>query len=365
MIIGIPKEIKEEEYRVGILPKTVKKLVKRDHRVIIEKNAGIGAGIKNEEYETHGAEIVDDHSYIFKNSDLIVKVKEPLPQEYDLFSKGQIIFTFFHFSSNKEMTEKLIEKKVTCIAYELVEENGVLVILKPMSEIAGKLSIQEGMKYLEKEYGGKGVLISGVDGIKGGKVVIFGGGRVGYNAGKIAYAIGAEITIFEIDEKKMRFLKKEFPKGKILYSNLQNIKREIKKADIIIGAVLIPGRRPPILIKRDDLKLIEEGTVLVDVSIDEGGVFETSHPTTHKNPVYIYEGIIHYCVPNIPGIVPKTSTYALCNVTEKYILKLADKGIKSIDSSYGLKSGLAIKEGKVVNEKLSWAVQDLNLRPTD
>lgn len=352
MIIGIPKEIKEEEYRVGILPRTVKKLVNKKHRVIIEKNAGIGAGIKDEEYEEVGAEIVDEHSYIFKKSELIIKVKEPLPSEYDLLQKGQILFTFFHFSSNKEMTEKLISKKVTCIAYELVEEKGVLVILKPMSEIAGKLSVQEGMKYLEKEYGGKGVLISGAEGVKSGRVVILGGGTVGYNAGKIAYSVGAEVTILEISEEKMRFLKKMLPKVKLLYSNEKNIKNSIKKADLIIGAVLIPGRRPPILIKKEDLKLMEEGTVIVDVSIDEGGIFETSKPTTHKQPIYECEGIIHYCVPNIPGVVPRTSTFALCNVTEKYVLHLADEGIKSTETYYGLKTGLAIRDGEIVNPKL-------------
>ncbi len=354
MIIGIPKEIKEEEYRVGILPKTVKKLVKKGHKVLVEKNAGIGAGIKDQDYEKEGAEIVEDHSYIFKNSELIIKVKEPLPPEYDLLNEGQIIFTFFHFSSNKEMTKKLIEKKVTCFAYELVEENGELIILKPMSEIAGKLSIQEGMKYLEKEYGGKGVLLSGAEGVKKGKVVILGGGTVGYNAAKIAYSLGAEVTILEINEKKMKFLKREFPSAKVLYSNGRNIKNSIKKADLIIGAVLIPGRRPPILIKKEDLKLMENGTVMVDVSIDEGGVFETSRPTTHKEPIYIYEGIIHYCVPNIPGVVPKTSTFALCNITEKYVLKLADKGLDSIKTSHGLKTGLSIKNGDIVNPKLNF-----------
>ncbi|MCM8786192.1 MAG: alanine dehydrogenase [Candidatus Omnitrophica bacterium] len=352
MIVGIPKEIKEEEYRVGILPKTVKKLVKNGHKVIIEKNAGIGAGIKDIDYEKSGAEIVEDHSYIFKNSELIVKVKEPLPSEYNLLQESQILFTFFHFSSNKEMTETLIEKKVTCIAYELVEEKSVFVILKPMSEIAGKLSIQQGMKYLEKEYGGKGVLLSGVEGVRSGKVVILGGGTVGYNAGKIADSIGAEVTILEINEARIKFLKKNLPRVKVLYSNEKNIKNSIKKADLIIGAVLIPGRRPPILVKKEDLKNIEEGTVMIDVSIDEGGVFETSHPTTHKQPIYKYEGIIHYCVPNIPGIVPRTSTFALCNVTEKYILQLANKGIKSIETSYGLKTGLAILNGKIVNPRL-------------
>jgi len=352
MIIGIPKEIKTEEYRVGILPKTVKKLVKNGHKVIIEKNAGIGAGIKDEEYEKAGAEIVNDHSYVFKSSELIVKVKEPLPPEYDLLREEQIIFTFFHFSSNKEMTEKLIKKKVICIAYELVQENGELVILKPMSEIAGKLSVQEGMKYLEKEYGGKGILLSGAEGVEEGRVVILGGGTVGYNAAKIAYSIGADVTILEINKEKMKFLKKEFPEAKLLYSNEKNIKNSIKKADLIIGAVLIPGRKPPVLIKREDLKLIEEGTVFVDVSIDEGGVSETSHPTTHKDPIYKCEGIIHYCVPNIPGVVPRTSTFALCNVTEKYIIRIANKGLKATEIYQGLKAGLAIKNGEIVNPKL-------------
>ncbi len=275
-----------------------------------------------------------------------------------------MIFTFFHFSSNIEMTEKLIEKKLSCIAYELVEEEGILTILKPMSEIAGKLSVQEGMKYLEKEYGGKGVLLSGAEGVKPGKVVILGGGTVGYNAAKIAYSIGAKVVIFEIDKEKIKRLKREFPKGKILYSEKEKIKKEIKDADVVIGAVLIPGRKAPVLIKEEDLKIMEEGTVIVDVSIDEGGVFETSHPTTHKNPIYKYEGIVHYCVPNIPGIVPKSSTYALCNVTEKYILQLADKGLKAIEISQPLKSGLAIKYGEIVNQKLSWAMQDLAIPST-
>ena len=353
MIIGIPKEIKEEEYRVGILPKTVKQLVELGHKVLVEKNAGIGAGIKDEDYEKEGAEIVEEHSYIFKNSELIVKVKEPLPSEFELLQEGQIIFTFFHFSSNQKMTENLIKKKVTCIAYELVEEDGGLIILRPMSEIAGKLSIQQGMKYLEKEYGGKGVLLSGAEGVNPGKVLILGGGTVGYNAAKIAYSIGAYVTIIEKNEEKIKFLKKEFPNAKILFSDENTIKEEIKYSDVIIGAVLIPGRKTPILIKREDLKIIEKGTVLVDVSIDEGGVFETSHPTTHREPIFIYEGIIHYCVPNIPGVVPKTSTYALCNITEKYILQLAEYGLKATEISYGLKTGLAIKNGEIVNPKLN------------
>jgi len=356
MIIGIPKEIKEEEYRVGILPKTIRQLVKKGHKVLIEKNAGIGAGIKDEDYEKEGAEIVDEHFYILKNSELIVKVKEPLSSEYELLQEGQILFTFFHFSSNREMTENLIKRKITCIAYELVEENGILVILRPMSEIAGKLSIQQGMKYLEKEYGGKGILLSGAEGVNPGKVLILGGGTVGYNAAKIAYSIGADVTIIEKNEEKIKFLKKEFPRAKIFISEENIIKEEIKCADVIIGAVLIPGRRTPILIKKEDLKNMEEGTVLVDVSIDEGGVSETSHPTTHKQPIFIYDRIIHYCVPNIPGIVPKTSTYALCNITEKYILLLAEYGLKATEISYGLRSGLAIKNGEIVSPKLNFFI---------
>lgn len=347
MIIGIPKEIKTEEYRVGLMPEGVMSIVaEKGNKVIVEKDAGAGAGFQDSDYEKAGAEIVSGLEEIYKKAELIIKVKEPQERELSLIRENQILFTFFHFSSNKKMTERLIERKATCVAYELVEENGTLPILKPMSEIAGKLSIQQGMKYLEKEYGGKGILLSGAEGVKKGKVVIIGGGTVGFNAAKIASGIGAEVTILEIDHQKMQFLKENFKNAEILLSNEDNLMTSLKSADVIVGAVLIPGKKTPVLVKKEHLKIMEEGTVLVDVAIDEGGVFETSHPTTPREPVYIQEGIIHYCVANTPGIVPRTSTYALCNASFPYVKILAEKGEKAFEENLPLKKGLAIFKGE-------------------
>jgi len=282
-----------------------------------------------------------------------VKVKEPQPTEYQLLQEGQIIFTFFHFAANLQMTKVLLEKKVDCIAYELVEKDGCLPILTPMSEIAGRLAPQQAAKYLEKEYGGKGILLSGATGVKPGKVVIIGGGVVGFNAAKISAGLGAQVVILEINEKKIKYLKKTLPANcKVVSSNRENIKKEIKNVDAVIGAVLISGVRAPILLKREDLKEMEPGTVLVDVAIDQGGCFETSRGTTHRNPIYLLDGIVHYCVANMPGIVPRTSTYALSCATTPYILLLAEKGVKITQENLELKSGLAIQRGEIVNKSL-------------
>ncbi|MFH0797617.1 MAG: alanine dehydrogenase [Candidatus Omnitrophota bacterium] len=354
MTIGIPKEVKVEEYRVGILPDTVSLLAQKGHQVLVGKSAGLGAGIRDEDYERAGAEIVSEASRIYRRSELVVKVKEPQPAEYQLLHEGQIVFTFFHFAANLEMTKVLLEKKVDCIAYELVEKNGCLPILTPMSEIAGRLAPQQTAKYLEKEYGGKGVLLSGATGVKPGKVVIIGGGVVGFNAATISAGLGAQVVILEINEKKIKYLKKNLPANcKVVPSSRENIKKETKDADAVIGAVLISGARSPILLKREDLKEMEPGTVLIDVAIDQGGCFETSRPTTHRNPVYLLDGIVHYCVANMPGGVPRTSTYALSYATAPYVLLLAEKGNRTTEQNPDLKKGLAIHNGKIVAKSLS------------
>lgn len=319
MIIGVPKEVKVEEYRVGLIPEFVKYLVKKGHKVYVQKDAGSEAGFFDEQYIKAGAQIVKSIEELYKNAELIIKVKEPQEEEIQLIREGQTLFTFFHFSSNKRMTMQLIEKKAICIAYELIKKDNALPILKPMSEIAGKLSIQEGMKYLEKEYGGKGVLLSGTKDVMPGNIVIIGGGVVGYNAGIIADGVGANITFLEINDKIMRMLKKNFKRAKVLCSNRENLKKVLKQADVVIGAVLLPGKSTPMVIKEQDLKIMEKGSVIVDVAIDEGGICETSRPTTHRDPIFIYKDIIHYCVPNIPGVVPKTSTIALNYATFPYM----------------------------------------------
>jgi alanine dehydrogenase len=352
MNIGIPKEIKTEEYRVAILPSTVSVLTEKQHRVLIEAGAGTGAGIPDREYIRAGAEIVRAAALIYRESELIVKVKEPQPAEYEFLQEGQIIFTFFHFAANAEMTEVLKQKKVNCIAYELVEENGSFPLLKPMSEIAGKLAPQQVAKYLEKEYGGKGILLSGASGVKKGKIVIIGGGVVGFSAAEIALGMGAEVVILEKNPGRKEILQKELPECRVLQSSPEVIKDQIKNADGVIGAVMIAGKRAPVVIEKEDLQSMEEGTVLVDVAIDQGGCFCTSRVTNHKQPVFTEDGIVHYCVANLPGIVPRTSAFALSRVTEPYVLLLADSGLKATETNLPLKYGLALKEGKIVSEKL-------------
>ncbi|MCM8769406.1 MAG: alanine dehydrogenase [Candidatus Omnitrophica bacterium] len=353
MVVGVPREIKSEEYRVGIIPEVVAQLSHSGITVLVEKEAGSGAGCQNEDYQEAGAKIVEKAEEVYGNADLIVKVKEPQESEWPWLREGQILFTFFHFSANRLMTEELLKRRVTCVAYELVEENGILPILRPMSEIAGKLSIQQGMKYLEKEYGGKGILLSGVAGVKKGKVVIIGGGAVGFNAARIALGIGAEVVILEINQERMRFLEDNLPGAQILYSNSKNLTNAISDADVLIGAVLIPGRRTPVLLKRRDLLLMEKGTVLIDVSIDEGGVFETSRPTTHQSPIFVEEGMVHYCVPNTPGVVPRTSTYALAYASFPYLRLLAEYGETAWEKSEALAKGLALYRGEIKNANVA------------
>ena len=355
MIIGVPKEIKEEEYRVALLPSTAKELVKKGHQVLIEKNAGVGSGISDEGYQSAGAEILTTPEEIFKKAELIVKVKEPQKEEYPLLWEGQIIFTFFHFAAARKLTEAMIKRKIVALAYETVQkDDGSLPLLIPMSEIAGKLASQEGAKYLEKPSGGKGVLLGGVSGVAPGKVLIIGAGTVGENAATVAAGMGADVILLDINLERLRHLKGILPANvKLIYSNPATLKKYLKKADLVIGAVLIPGAKAPQLISREMLKLMEPGTVLVDVAIDQGGCFETSRPTTHQEPTYVVDGIVHYCVANIPGAVARTSTFALCNSTSPYLLLLAEKGVKkAIQENTALRRGLSLFKGEVVSREL-------------
>ncbi|MCM8789087.1 MAG: alanine dehydrogenase [Candidatus Omnitrophica bacterium] len=359
MLIGVLKEIKIEEYRAGLTPASVKILVSDGHQVMVEKDAGAGSGFPDDQYLRAGASIVSKNK-IFDSAELIIKVKEPQMAEVELMKPGQIIFTFFHFASNPAMTKALVEKKLTCIAYELIEENGTRPILKPMSEIAGKLSIQQGMKYLEKPYGGKGVLLTGASGVEPGKVVIFGGGVAGSSAAQVSNDLGAKISIIEKNKDRIQELKNRFPHAEVLESTRENIINTCRNADIIIGSVLIPGHKPPVLIKREDLDLLEKGTVIVDISIDEGGVFESSRPTTHRDPIFIDSRIVHYCVPNMPGVVPRTATIALNAASISYAREIARHGENINEFSDGLAKGCAILRGRVVNPAINEILGEKN-----
>lgn len=328
MIIGVPREIKNNEYRVGIVPAGVRQLTRAGHRVLIETHAGEGSGISDEEYVHAGAEILPDAASVYEAAEMIMKVKEPLEQEYSLIREGQIIFTYFHFASSRELTEAMIARKAICVAYETIETpDGKLPCLTPMSEVAGRMSIQEGAKYLEKPMKGRGILLSGVPGVDPARVLILGGGVVGANAARIAAGLGAQVTILDVNLDRLRYLADIMPPNVMtLMSNEDNIRGRLPLADLVIGAVLVVGARAPRLISRDMLKLMKPGAVIVDVAIDQGGCVETSRPTTHADPIFIVDNVVHYCVTNMPGAVGRTSTYALTNVTIPYALKIANFG---------------------------------------
>ena len=350
MIIGIPSEIKNNENRVGATPAGVKELVKHGHTVYVQKNAGLGSGYSDAEYEAAGATMLPTIQDVYGIAEMIIKVKEPIEPEYKLIKEGQVVFTYFHFASDLPLTKAMIESKAIYIAYETVKlPNGSLPLLVPMSEVAGRMSIQEAARFLEKPQGGKGMLMGGVPGVRPAKVVILGGGVVGRNAAKIALGMGADVTITDISLPTLRYIAEIMPSIKTLYSSSHNIEQELKDADVVIGSVLIPGAKAPHLVTKEMLKLMKPGTLLVDVAIDQGGCFETSHPTTHSEPVYTVDGIVHYAVANIPGAVPMTSTLALTNATLPYAIALADKGWKQAckdDKSLAL--GVNIVDGKIV-----------------
>lgn len=358
MRVGVPKEIKNNENRVGMTPSGVAELVKRGHKVTVQHTAGEGSGFSDEDYISAGAVIAPTIEETYATADMIVKVKEPIESEYPLVRKGQLVFTYFHFASDLELTKAMIASKGVCLAYETVQtKDGALPLLIPMSEVAGRMATINGAYFLQKTKGGKGKLICGVPGVKPVKVLVLGGGIVGQAAARVAAGMGANVVIADISLPRLRELSLSMPANvDTLYSSAHNIRKELPDTDIVIGSVLVPGDKAPHLITRDMLKLMEPGSVLVDVAIDQGGCFETSHPTTHSNPVYEVDGIIHYCVANIPGAVPNTSTFALTNATLKYVIALADKGWqKACEEDAALKAGLNIVEGEVVYK----AVADL------
>jgi len=362
MKIGVPSEIKNHESRVGITPGGVFELVNYGHEVFIQEGAGEGSGFPDEDYKEAGAVLLPSIEAVYAMAEMIVKVKEPIPQEYPLIKRNQIIFTYFHFASSETLTRAMIASKAVCIAYETVsEDDGSLPLLTPMSEVAGRMAIQQGAKYLEKPIKGRGVLLGGVPGVPPGKVLILGAGVVGVQAAKMAAGLGAHVTVLDINMKRLRYINDVMPPHVITeFSSVYNIKRHIKNHDLIIGAVLIRGAKAPRLITRAMLKDMRPGTVLVDVAVDQGGCFETTRPTTHENPTYIINDIVHYCVANMPGAVPYTSTLALTNVTLPYVLKLANLGWETACNEYPeLGRGLNIVKGEVMIEEITNAFEAL------
>lgn len=351
MVIGVPKEIKNNENRVGMTPAGVAELVKHGHTVYVQQTAGANSGFADEDYVNVGAQMLPTIEEVYAAAEMIVKVKEPISPEYKLIRRGQVVFTYFHFAADRALTEAMIASGGICIAYETVElPDRSLPLLIPMSEVAGRMSVQEGARFLEKPQGGKGKLLGGVPGVRPARVLILGGGIVGCNAAQMAAGMGAEVMITDINLPRLRYLSEVLPKNvKTLYSSAHNIRMELPTVDLVIGSVLIPGDKTPHLITRDMLRLMKPGTVLVDVAIDQGGCFETSHPTTHSDPTYVVDGIVHYAVANIPGAVPFTSTMALTNATLPYTIALADKGWqKACKDNPALALGVNVADGKVV-----------------
>lgn len=350
MIIGVPKEIKNNENRVGLTPAGVKDLVAHGHKLYVQHTAGEGSGFHDTEYEAAGATILPTIEDVYGIAEMIIKVKEPIEPEYKLVRKGQVLFTYFHFACDRPLLDAMMESGAVCIAYETVRDRmGTLPLLIPMSEVAGRMSIQEGARFLEKPQGGKGIMLGGVPGVKPARVLVLGAGVVGRGAALMAAGLGAEVTITDISLPTLRHCAEVMPKNvKTLYSSRHNIEQELPTTDLVVGSVLIPGAKAPHLVTRDMLKLMKPGTVLVDVAIDQGGSIETSHPTTHSDPVYVVDGIVHYAVANIPGAVPFTSTLALTNATMPYALRLADMGWKeACKADPGLAEGVNVVDGKI------------------
>ena len=367
MKIGTVKEIKTHEYRVGLTPSCVKSYVGRGHELWVEAGAGANAGFEDEEYRQAGAKVLQDQKKIFEACDMIVKVKEPLPEEYDLFHEGQTLYTYLHLAASRELTEAMMARKVKGVAYETIElEGGGLPCLKPMSEIAGRLSVQEGAKYLEKPFGGRGVLLAGVPGVQRGRVAILGGGTVGTNACKIAVGMGAEVTVLDISADRLAYLDDIFSTHiTTLYSTDANLETVLADCDVLIGGVLIPGAKAPRLVRREHLAMMKKGSVIVDVAVDQGGCVETTHPTTHDDPVFVVDGVVHYCVANMPGAVPFSSTQALTSSTLPYGLAIAEQGIEAAArTSPPLAKGLNVYKGACVCPAVAEAF-DLECPPLD
>jgi alanine dehydrogenase len=359
MLIGIPKEVKKEEYRVGIVPAGVKTLIDAGHRVLIEKKAGEGSGIYDEDYIRAGAEMRDSKRDIWGEAEMIMKVKEPQPQEYNLMQEDQIIFTFLHLAPERKLTKALLERRVIGIAYETIElDDGILPLLTPMSEVAGRMAVHVGAYFLHKEHDGRGVLLGGVPGVEPTNVVILGGGVVGTNSAKIALGMGADVTILDINLNRLRYLDDIFfGRIKTLMSNIQNIEEAVTKADLLIGGILIPGARTPHVVTREMVSTMRRGSVIVDVSVDQGGCIETTRPTSHDDPTYEVDGVIHYCVANMPGAVARTSTFALTNTTLPYCRTMVNMGYReAMRSDKALMRGLNTYDGKITYKPVAEAL---------
>jgi len=358
MIIGVPKETKPDEYRVSMLPVGVELLVKDGHKVLVQKHAGTNSGYEDAQYAAAGAELIDQAHDVWAKSQMIVKVKEPIGDELSMMTRGQTVFTYFHFAASRELTEGCLNAGIAAVAYEtLTDKQGRLPLLTPMSEVAGRMSVQEGAKYLEKPMEGRGILLGGVPGVEPGNVLVLGGGVVGTQAAKLAAGLGAHVTIVDINLDRLRYLDDVMPANVFTgYSDPHTIREQLELADLVIGAVLIPGARAPRLITRDMLKLMKPGAVIVDVGVDQGGCVETTKPTTHRDPIYIVDGIIHYCVANMPGAVGRTSTQALCHATQPYALRLAKHGIdKLADEDKAFASALNMRDGKLTHQAVAEA----------
>ena len=348
MIIGVPKEVKEQEFRVALLPSAAYQLISRGHHVLVEHGAGVGSGYPDAEYQKAGATLIADHAEVFRRAELIVKVKEPQPSEIPLLRPGQVLFTYLHLAASRTLTDGLLASGVTGLAYETIEVNRRLPLLEPMSEIAGRMSVLVGGYFLAKHQGGSGVLLGGVPGVLPGRVVVIGGGTAGVNAARMAQGLGADVTILEVDLERMRFLDITLHTAHTLYSNAAHLMELLPQVDLLIGAVLVPGAKAPKLIHREMLRVMRPGSVVVDIAIDQGGCAETSRPTTHHDPVYVEEGVTHYCVANMPAAYARTATQALTNVTYRYIELLADLGLMdACERQPALIGGLNVMGGKV------------------
>ncbi len=361
MIVGVPTEVKPDEYRVAMLPVGVEELVNRGHRVLVQAGAGLGSGLADHDYLRAGAELVSSASDVFSEAQLVVKVKEPLPQEQSLIRPGQILFTYFHFAASESLTEAMLASGATCIAYEtLRDDSGRLPLLTPMSEVAGRMSIQEGAKYLERPQMGRGILLGGVPGVPPAHITILGGGIVGANAAKIAAGFQADVAILDVNLDRLRYLDDIMPANvNCLYSDRHTILEQLDRADLVIGSVLIPGAKAPQLVRKEDLHRMKPGSVIIDVAVDQGGCIETSRPTTHGDPTFIIDGVVHYCVTNMPGAVGRTSTFALCNATLAWVLKLASLGADSLlTTASPLRAAINIHNGQLTNQ---WVAEAFGL----
>jgi alanine dehydrogenase len=366
MIIGCPKEVKTREYRVGLVPGGVAALVARGHQVFMERGAGIGSGIPDSAYDAVGAKFLEKAADVWAKADMIVKVKEPVPAEFGLMKEGQTIYTYFHLAADKPLTEALMKRKIAAVAYETIQtDDGQLPLLKPMSEVAGRMAVQVGAAHLQKEHGGKGVLLSGVPGVRRGKVVILGGGVVGTNSAKLASGMGADVVVLDVNIKQLAYLDDIFgSRISPIYSDPAQIQKYVREADLVIGGVLIPGAKAPKLVSEKLISEMQPGSVVVDVAVDQGGCIETCHPTTHDNPTYLVHGVVHYCVANMPGAVAQTSTYALTNATIGYGLRLANQGVVEAVKDRALALGVNTFNGHCTYKAVADAL-DLPFTPLD